>query len=159
MKKKPEKPKVTLKGSTLSIFAAPSQKLPEKPVETPAIKKTAETPGTFWELFHDADLRAVTDRWPPKAGASELKVEITASDGGNGFKGTVAYRTAKSEKSSTAWQPMTKAGEDKSGSVFFEASLALSKGTVFIQFRVCGAGEKEYGKEFIDLTDWEIGVE
>ena|SRR5215469_4349659 len=158
MKKKPDKPKASLAGSTLSIFAAPSQKLPEEPVEKPAIKKTAETPGTFWELFHDADLRAVTDPWPPKGGASKLKVEMTASDGGSRFTGTVAYRITNSKKSSAPWQPMSKTGEDKSGSVFFEASIALSKGAAFIQFRVRGAGEEAYGKDFIDLTDWEIEV-
>jgi hypothetical protein len=49
-------------------------------------------------------------------------------------------------------------GEDKHGSVFFEAPVTLSKGAVYIQFRVRGAGEEGYNKEFIDLTDWKVEI-
>ena len=117
-----------------------------------------EKPGTFWELLDKSDLRVVTEPWPPKAGAMTLKAEVTANDDGEKFTGTVAYRVTTTEQSSAAWQPMPKVREDNDNSVYFESPVTLSKGGVYIQFRVHGARESAYHRDHIDLTDWKIEV-
>ena len=117
-----------------------------------------EKAGTFWELLDKSDLRVVTDPWPPKAGAATLKAEVTANDDGEPFTGTVAYRVTPTVQSSAAWQPMPKVREGSDKSAYFESPVTLNPGTVYIQFRVHGAGESAYKKDFIDLTDWKIEV-
>jgi hypothetical protein len=123
-------------------------------------EQAAETDkrGTFFELIDKSDLKVVTDPWPAKAGAAILKAEVTADDDGEKFAGTVAYRLSPTEQSSAAWQPMPKVRDDKDKSVYFEVPITLNQGSVYIQFRVSGAGEKAYNKEFTDLTDWKVDV-
>lgn len=129
----------------------------QAPAESTAVAKD-EKAGTFWELIDKSDLRVVTAPWPPKEGTATLKAEVTANDDGEKFTGTVAYRVAAAEQSSAAWQPMATARVSDDKSVFFESKVTLTKGPVYIQFRVHGAGESAYNKEYIDLTDWKIEI-
>ena len=159
MKSKLEKRKTSLTRSILSIFAAPSQSAPqESDRKTQTPREHIEKPATFWELLNDADLRVVTEPWPPKPGACRLKVEMTAPDGGGKFQGTMAYRIAKRKRDSAAWQPLSRTSTDKYGSVYFEAPITLGKGTAYIQFRVRGAGEEMFRMDSLDLTDWKLKV-
>jgi hypothetical protein len=114
--------------------------------------------GTFWELVDKSDLKVVTDPWPPKEGAATLKAEVTTNDDDEKFTGTLAYRVVTTKESSAAWQPMSKVREGDDKSVYYESKITLTKGPVYIQFRVHGAGENAYKKEYVDLTDWKIEV-
>jgi hypothetical protein len=117
-----------------------------------------EKAGTFWELLDKSDLKVVTDPWPPKEGAVTLKAEVTANDDDEKFTGKIAYRVTTTKESSAAWQPMSKVREDNDKSVYFESKVTLTKGPVYIQFRVHGAGASGSNKEYVDLTDWKIEV-
>jgi hypothetical protein len=160
MKSTPEKTKTSLTRSIRSIFAAPSQSAPhESDRKTQTPREHIERPATFWELLNDADLRVVTEPWPPQPGVGRLRAEMTAPEGGGKFEGTMAYRIAKKKKNSAAWQPLSRTSTDKHGSVYFETPITLGKGTAYIQFRVCGAGEHMFRMEFLDLTDWKLKVQ
>lgn len=107
-----------------------------------------------WQLLDDSMFIATIEPWPPKEGAVTLKAEATMDDGDQKFAGTVAYRVAAAEQSAEAWKPMPKVGEDKDGSIFFATPITLTKGTVYIHFRVRDRGDKD----FTDLTDWKLTV-
>ncbi len=139
----PSNPQPDTKAVTTQAGAAPNQ----------------EQAGTFWELLDKSDLTVVTDPWPPREGAATLKAEVSTDDDDEMFTGTVAYRVAATEEDSTAWQPMPKVREGADKSVYFESPVTLSKGTVYIEFRVRGAGESAYNKDHIDLTDWKVEVQ
>ena len=157
-------------GACLCTLTFSSCSKSNPPAEPPAAaNKTDDAPaaapapaddkaGTFWELPNKADLRVVTAPWPPKAGSATLKAEVTADDDATKFAGTVAYRITATEKSSAAWIPMPKTSETGDKSLHFEAPVTLTNGTVFIQFRIHGAGESAYGKDHFDLTDWKVEV-
>lgn len=114
--------------------------------------------GTFWQLLDKAELKVVTDPWPAKAGTATLKAEITTNDDDEKFAGLLDYRLSPTEKSSAAWQSMPKVREDKDKSVYFESPINLTAGTVYIQFRVRGAGEKTNDKDVLELNDWKVDV-
>ena len=129
----------------------------QAPAEGDTVAKDDKA-GTFWELVDKSELRVVTAPWPPKEGTATLKADVTANEDGKKFTGTVACRVATAEQSSAAWQPMSRVREGGDESVYFESKITLAKGPVFIQFRVHGAGEDAYKKDYVDLTDWTIEV-
>lgn len=131
--------------------ASPSADRGGKKAETP--NQTDESKAD-WQLQDDSMFIATIDPWPPKAGTVKLKAEATMDDAEQKFAGTVAYRVAASKQTSEPWKPMPRAGEDKDGTIQFAVPLTLSQGTVYIQFRVRDAGDKE----FTDLTDWKVSV-
>ena len=114
--------------------------------------------GTFWQLIDKADLKVVTDPWPAKAGTATLKAEIIPNDDDEKFAGSLDYRLSPAERSSAAWQSMSNVREDKDKSVYFESPIKLTAGTVYIQFRVRGAGEKTSDKDALELNDWKVEV-
>jgi hypothetical protein len=135
----------------------PNADAKQAPAESEAAAKD-EKAGTFWELPDKSELRVVTAPWPPKEGTATLKAEVTANDDSQRFTGSIAYRLSTTEQSSAVWQPMPKVREGNDKSVYFESPATLTKGAVYIQFRVHGAGESAYNKDHFDLTDWKIEV-
>jgi hypothetical protein len=129
-----------------------SVELPES-VTTPPPQNEADE---FWQLDDDSVLTVTLDPWPPRAGESKLKAEITSPghDPKLSFSGTVEYRIATTEENSKSWLPMKRIRKDRSNSVHFSETVTLTTGTVFIQFRV----RAEWHEDFICLNDWSVSI-
>ncbi|HJT32662.1 MAG TPA: hypothetical protein VJ783_11530 [Pirellulales bacterium] len=82
-----------------------------------------------------------------------MKAKADTDDGEQKFAGTVRYRIAPAEHSSTEWLDMPRTGEDEEF-VYFEVPVTLTKGASFIQFRVQDAGDPQP----TELLDWKIEV-
>ena len=107
-----------------------------------------------WQLHDDSNFIATIDPWPATEGTVTLKAEATMDDGDQKFAGTVAYRIASAEQNSEPWKAMPRVSEDKDGSIHFAVPVTLTKGAVYVQFRVRDKGDKD----FTDLTDWKVTV-
>lgn len=108
-----------------------------------------------WQLLDDSLFIAEIEPWPPRAGAATLKAEATMDDWEQMFSGTVSYRLAATADGFEPWQPLPRVRDDADGSVYFEAPVTLSEGTVFVQFRLLDSGDTD----FTELTDWSIEVQ
>jgi hypothetical protein len=128
--------------------------------ELPASETTPrseERRGTFWQLGDDSVLEVTFEPWPPGSGEAKLKVELSPNghDPSISFAGTVEYRVASSEDNTEPWKPMKRGPRDEENNVRFSDSVTLTKGTVFVQFRV----HPEWENDPTILKDWKIEVE
>jgi ankyrin repeat protein len=100
---------------------------------------------TFWQLADDSVLTVRLEPWPLKAGAAKLKAEISTNghDPNLPFSGTLEYRLASLEESSEPWTSMKRGWKDEDNNVKFSEDVTLSKGAVFLQFKVHPKWEKE----------------
>jgi ankyrin repeat protein len=91
------------------------------------------------------------------SGEAKLKVELSPNghDPSISFAGTVEYRVFSSEDNTEPWKPMKRGRKDEENNVRFSDSVPLSKGTVFVQFRV----HPEWENDPTILKDWKIEVE
>jgi len=136
-----------------SVGAKRASELPASETTPPA----DEERGTFWQLGDDSVLEVTFDPWPPRSGEAKLKVELSPNghDPSISFAGTVEYRVFSSEDNTEPWKPMKRGRKDEENNVRFSDSVPLSKGTVFVQFRV----HPEWENDPTILKDWKIEVE
>lgn len=131
-----------------------SEKPPAKVDQATASQGDGQDGTTDWQLEDDSTFTVTIEPWPPKEGDATIKAAASMDDDDREFRGSVQYRVAASEQNSDPWKPLPQVGVDEVGDVRFAASVKLSKGTFFVQFRVRDKGDPKD----TDLTDWKIDV-
>ena len=126
--------------------------------ELPASETTRpeDEEGTFWQLKDDSMLEATFDPWPPKPGQAKLKVELSPNghDPSISFIGNLEYRVTALEENTESWKPMKRGRKDEENNVHFSDSVALTAGTIFVQFKV----QPKWENEPTVLKAWNLEV-